>query len=700
MLQQFFKILFAGILLFHYQNLHGQQCNNSFSSIIYRGISFDSFTCTTTSRANEILTAGSVENDQGFVTKFSAKGTPLFSYQYYPVYQFNTTYYKTLKYSQVVQTKDGGFLLAGYAIQDKYVFATGYRNRVGVLLKTDAFGNVVWCQRFESANGFRNGGFDLSITNVLETTSGDLVVYLASFYGESYPNYGRMVCLAADGTQKWNTLLAAAYDGGLPSLETKRGMMQTRNGDVVVCDMAYQIDRRSPPLKTLAASLHLFAINPVDGKLKWETSYAYPLRTSPDYADITSALELPNGNLVFTTAFVEAANSAKKALRITTGNKGVFQSALSYQSADNSATQLLSVSTEASGNQTYLFKTGSKTILAKVNNTGSVLWARGLSNGGGLFPANCLAATTKGFGVFASNFNSRNVKLLLTDTAGLTDCANEAAQLTVEPFTLEEGIKLVTEPAIPDQNRFGTLNFPMRADAYPFEKTVECEAQSDCCNDVVDSATKPLINICEGSTYTLPDTTAITKSGVYYISYKTAGGCDSIVYYKIKVAKNPSLSLGADQCFEEKDSIVLQATEGYESYNWMNSPVASGSSFTVRKPGTYYVRVSNICGSKTDSITVYKECDFPIYVPSAFSPNGDGKNDVFGVPDMNKNNFVSLKIFNRWGQLIFNSKDAGKGWDGTVNHTPQATGIFVYYVEMKGLSGKKLSQKGTLLLVR
>jgi gliding motility-associated-like protein len=67
---------------------------------------------------------------------------------------------------------------------------------------------------------------------------------------------------------------------------------------------------------------------------------------------------------------------------------------------------------------------------------------------------------------------------------------------------------------------------------------------------------------------------------------------------------------------------------------------------------------------------------------------------------MNKNLFVSLKIFNRWGQLVFHSKDANKGWDGNLNNIPQATGIFIYYVEMKGLSGNKLSQKGTLLLIR
>lgn len=705
--QRLSTIFFVFFLIFYGSNCFSQQCTNRFSSIIYRGISFDSFTCAITTRTNEILTAGSIDNDQGFVAKFSSKGTPLFSYQYYPIYQNNNTYYKTIKYFQALQVKDGGFVLAGNTIQSKWVYNSSsvnlaeYANNVGVLLKTDAFGNPVWCKRFESANGFRNSGFNLSITNVLETPGNDFIIYLASEYGANYPNYGRVVCIAADGREKWNILLAAAYDGGIRSLETKRGMFQTRDGTIIIGDMIYQTDRRTRPARTLAASLHFIAINPANGALKWETNYAYPIGSPSAYADITSASELPDGNFIFTTSFVESNSSGKKALRIITDNKGVFKSAVSYQSADNSNTQLLSVSTEPSGDQTYLFKTASRDILAKIDATGAVVWTQGLANGSRIFPANCMTVTATGYAVLASNFNNRNVKLLLTDKAGVIDCVNESAQITVAPFMLQAGVAILIEPNTPDQNKAGSAVFPMRVDTYPFQKTIECEAQASCCKDVIDSTNMQPVNICEGGSYTLPDNTVVRSSGTYYVVYKTQGGCDSFKFYRVIVHKNPSaLTLGSDICFEGKDSITLSATPGYDNYYWMNAVAAPNNEYKIAAPGVYHVRVTNSCGSKTDSISVFKECDFPIYIPSAFSPNNDGKNDVFKIPSVNRNKLTALKVFNRWGQVIFHTTDAGKGWDGSINHMPQANGVYIYFVEMNGLSGKKLTAKGTVLLVR
>ncbi|HMG69416.1 MAG TPA: gliding motility-associated C-terminal domain-containing protein, partial [Chitinophagaceae bacterium] len=61
---------------------------------------------------------------------------------------------------------------------------------------------------------------------------------------------------------------------------------------------------------------------------------------------------------------------------------------------------------------------------------------------------------------------------------------------------------------------------------------------------------------------------------------------------------------------------------------------------------------------------------------------------------------VRLKIYNRWGQLVFTTSIASKGWDGNFNGSPQPAGIYAYYLELKGLSGHKLNQKGTVLLIR
>jgi gliding motility-associated-like protein len=144
---------------------------------------------------------------------------------------------------------------------------------------------------------------------------------------------------------------------------------------------------------------------------------------------------------------------------------------------------------------------------------------------------------------------------------------------------------------------------------------------------------------------------------------------------------------------------VLAATPGFESYTWMNT-VTTRPSFTVYGPGIYSLRVSNNCGTRTDNVEVYQECDFPVYMPTAFTPNNDGLNDVYRVPPENRNHLVSLDIYNRWGQLIFSGSNINVGWDGTLKGIPQASDVFVYKLRMRGLTGKDFRTSGRFTLIR
>ncbi|MES2882102.1 MAG: gliding motility-associated C-terminal domain-containing protein [Bacteroidota bacterium] len=703
MRRQLAIIILASMLLMISKGLGAQQCTNRFTSVIHRGISFDTFTTAIYSSTKNIIAAGNISNDHGFAAKFSAAGSPLFSYQYNPIYQGDRSYFVKLKFTDIVETRDGSFLLAGSVVLDKFIGTTELINRIGVLLKLDKFGNVLWCKKFETANALTNSGFQLAVTNVIETSSGTIVVYLASDYGRNYPAFGRIVGLNADGSQKWNTLLATNnYDGGVKSLDTKRALMQARDGAVVLGDMIYKTDRSGITPTTVAAQLHFLWLDVTTGKMKWETNYQYPISGADFSCDLTSVSELANNSFVITSLAFTAAGGNKKGLRVATDGKGAIQSAVSYQSTLSSSTELIDVSTDKNAvDQWYLFKNNNDAVIANVNSTGAVVWQKGFSHSGGLFPVNCFTATDKGFAILMSNFKSRDKRLLLTDAAGVIDCANTTAQIVTQTVVLEKGDALITTPDIPDQNRFGTANFPIRADAYPFEKRIECEEQSSCCTDVIDSLNMPTINICEGSSYTLPDNSVVKTSGTYYSVYKTPGGCDSIKFYKLQVHKNPAaLTLGDDVCLKEKDSAVLIATPGYTAYLWMNNVPTVDNEFKITVPGIYRVRVQNVCGSKTDSVSVFAACDFPIYLPNAFTPNGDGRNDVFGVPAQNKNKLIRLKIFNRWGQLIFSTENNAVGWDGKMNKQPQATGVYVYYIELRGLSGNVVTQNGTVLLVR
>jgi len=133
------------------------------------------------------------------------------------------------------------------------------------------------------------------------------------------------------------------------------------------------------------------------------------------------------------------------------------------------------------------------------------------------------------------------------------------------------------------------------------------------------------------------------------------------------------------------------------SYLWQDNSTADN--FIVTKPGIYSVAVSsNTCGSSEAEIEIFnKNCNE--YFPSAFTPNGDGKNDYFRILNASNLTNYSLTIYNRWGEIVFQTNDYSKGWDGTVKGQPQSTAVFVYLCRYKK-AGNAMLAKGTITLIR
>jgi gliding motility-associated-like protein len=109
-------------------------------------------------------------------------------------------------------------------------------------------------------------------------------------------------------------------------------------------------------------------------------------------------------------------------------------------------------------------------------------------------------------------------------------------------------------------------------------------------------------------------------------------------------------------------------------------------------------RSSNGCVDSAQ-ITLLVDPMDDIYLPSAFTPNGDGRNDVFKVLGGAFSSF-DLKIFNRWGQMVFATTDRSRGWDGRMNGTEQPAQVYVYVLSGKLKNGTSISRKGTVMLVR
>jgi gliding motility-associated-like protein len=86
-------------------------------------------------------------------------------------------------------------------------------------------------------------------------------------------------------------------------------------------------------------------------------------------------------------------------------------------------------------------------------------------------------------------------------------------------------------------------------------------------------------------------------------------------------------------------------------------------------------------------------------VPNAFTPNGDGRNDVLLVYG-NVIQALHLQVFNQWGEKVFESYDKNTGWNGTCKGKQQPSGVYVYTVHVTTTAGQVIDKKGSLTLVR
>jgi len=86
-----------------------------------------------------------------------------------------------------------------------------------------------------------------------------------------------------------------------------------------------------------------------------------------------------------------------------------------------------------------------------------------------------------------------------------------------------------------------------------------------------------------------------------------------------------------------------------------------------------------------------------IYVPTAFTPNGDGKNDRWEIPFLDPAFDATVNVYNRYGQLVYHAGGEIVSWDGTIKGVSQASGVYIYVITFKQST---LKLKGTLLLVR
>lgn len=194
------------------------------------------------------------------------------------------------------------------------------------------------------------------------------------------------------------------------------------------------------------------------------------------------------------------------------------------------------------------------------------------------------------------------------------------------------------------------------------------------------------------------------SAGLYWVEVEDITGCIIRDYVDIGMITIPSFHIGNDTTLCIGNSITLYAgiTGPYMEYLWNDFSI--DTSIVASDPGIYWLEVSNPCGIVTDSICIdFRNCSTNIYLPNAFTPNGDGNNDSFIPIAANITNF-KMYIFDRWGKQVFETTLQTMGWDGTCDgdQCPMGTYIWVVqYQEQTSISEQKTETlKGAVTLLR
>ena len=218
-------------------------------------------------------------------------------------------------------------------------------------------------------------------------------------------------------------------------------------------------------------------------------------------------------------------------------------------------------------------------------------------------------------------------------------------------------------------------------------------------------------SICAGDVYTLvagepkgaiylwnngssDSAITVTDSGTYILTV-TINGCSSTDTISIGQITKPAVNFGNDTTLCKGDSITLASNAAPAIW----STGSAAQSITVTEAGIYWVAETNQCGTTTDTIKIDVDaCN--IWFPSAFTPDGDGHNDIIRVVgSLQFYRDFSLSIFNRWGERIFYTTDIYQGWDGKLKGIPQDVGTYFYMINYT-LEGKKHFMKGDIELIR
>lgn len=206
-----------------------------------------------------------------------------------------------------------------------------------------------------------------------------------------------------------------------------------------------------------------------------------------------------------------------------------------------------------------------------------------------------------------------------------------------------------------------------------------------------------------GATYLWQDgstdpTFTVTDDGLYYVTV-SVGGCSDKDSVLVSYSVQPTVDLGPDQSLCAGTTILLDAGSESFDYEWQDG--STGSTYLVTTAGTYFVEVTiNGCSAVDEVVIVPDPCICVVTAPNVFSPNQDGVNDYFSQLDCYDLSAYELTVYNRYGEIVFNTNILDGKWDGTYQGEDCELGTYVYTIAFTRITGETGMVQGNVILVR
>lgn len=402
---------------------------------------------------------------------------------------------------------------------------------------------------------------------------------------------------------------------------------------------------------------------------------------------------------------------------------------MTYTSCNGNSTFTFNDST-LNGNINYHWNFGDPTTGA--NDSSNLQFPTHTFSGAGNFNVTLIMSSPCGVDTFTTVIVSNAVPVLPSLGADVTICPGDSVLLSCANAPPGSTYSWTPTTGLGSSTSQSTNASPAVVTTY----IVTATAPSGCSGKdtivvnisaVLIATAKPDTSICPGQTVQLNATGGTTYSWAPIIGLSNANIPNPLAtppvttVYTVTVSSGtcapvtasatvtllplPLVDAGNDVIIQAGGSTQLLATGTSITYTW--TPPMSLDNANIPNPVAnplldiiYTVTGTDANGCvNTDDVAIHVE-NFPfIHYPNVFTPNGDGINDLF-LAHFYEISALDIKIFNRWGQWVYEGNKPEVGWDGTHDGLPAEIGTYVFTVAATGIDGKQISQKGNVTLIR